>query len=156
MSLRFSMDLPSMKGWRGPDWALTCRAVTRRKVIRWKEAKDELTIFRSVWNLDRTHRRQCKMRLLKKLTCKGTSQKVFICLRPRTSSPPYTLYSIREYSAGIFKQSIGARNHVGIGLSFWPARLHRLAELIPWNQFRGFSKVKKFGLSILRTMQREG
>jgi hypothetical protein len=37
--------------------------------------------------------------------------------------------------AGIFKQSLGARNQVGLGLSYWPARLHRLAELIPWNQF---------------------
>jgi hypothetical protein len=39
--------------------------------------------------------------------------------------------------AGIFKQSMGARNRVGIGLSYRPARLHTLAELIPWNQFRG-------------------
>jgi hypothetical protein len=35
------------------------------------------------------------------------------------------------YSAGIFIQSMGARNRVGIGLSYRPARLHRLAELIP-------------------------
>ena len=40
-------------------------------------------------------------------------------------------------SAGIFKQSMGARNRVGIALSYWPARLHRLAELIPWNRFLG-------------------
>jgi hypothetical protein len=39
--------------------------------------------------------------------------------------------------AGIFKQSMGARNRVGIGLSYRPARLHRLAEFIPWNQFLG-------------------
>ncbi len=32
--------------------------------------------------------------------------------------------------AGIFKQSLGARNRVGIWLSYRPARLHRLAELI--------------------------
>jgi hypothetical protein len=37
--------------------------------------------------------------------------------------------------AGIFKQSKGARNRVGIELSYRPARLHRLAELIPWNRF---------------------
>jgi hypothetical protein len=30
-----------------------------------------------------------------------------------------------------FEQSKGARNRVGIGLSYRPARLHRLAELIP-------------------------
>jgi hypothetical protein len=39
--------------------------------------------------------------------------------------------------AGIFKQSMGARNRVGIGLSYRPARLHRLAESIPWNRFKG-------------------
>ncbi len=33
--------------------------------------------------------------------------------------------------AGIFKQSMGARNRVGIGLSYRLARLHRLAESIP-------------------------
>jgi hypothetical protein len=39
--------------------------------------------------------------------------------------------------AGIFKQSMGARNQVGIRLSYRPARLHRLAEFIPWNRFLG-------------------
>jgi hypothetical protein len=39
--------------------------------------------------------------------------------------------------AGIFKKSMGARNRWGIGLSYRPARLHGLAEFIPWNQFRG-------------------
>ncbi len=34
--------------------------------------------------------------------------------------------------AGIFKKSMGAKNRGGR-----PARLHRLAEFIPWNQFRG-------------------
>jgi hypothetical protein len=31
--------------------------------------------------------------------------------------------------AGILKQSVGARNQVGIGLSYRPARLHSLADL---------------------------
>jgi hypothetical protein len=39
--------------------------------------------------------------------------------------------------AGILEQSMGARNRLGIGLSYWPARLHRLVELIHWNQFLG-------------------
>ncbi len=38
---------------------------------------------------------------------------------------------------GIFKQYIGARNRGGMGLSYRAARLHRLAELIPRNQFLG-------------------
>jgi hypothetical protein len=37
--------------------------------------------------------------------------------------------------AGIFKKSMGARNRAGIG--YRPARLHRLAEFIPWSQFLG-------------------
>jgi hypothetical protein len=39
--------------------------------------------------------------------------------------------------AEIFKQSLGARNQGVIGLSYRPARLHRLAEFIPWNRFLG-------------------
>ncbi len=38
--------------------------------------------------------------------------------------------SIPVTRTGIFKQSKGARNRVGIGLSYRPARLHRLAEFI--------------------------
>ncbi len=36
--------------------------------------------------------------------------------------------------AGIFNQSMGARNRVGMGLSYQPARLHSEAELVPWNR----------------------
>jgi hypothetical protein len=39
--------------------------------------------------------------------------------------------------AGILKKSMGARHRVGIGLSYRPARLHRLAEFIPLNRFLG-------------------
>jgi hypothetical protein len=42
-----------------------------------------------------------------------------------------------RYRAGIFKKSMGAMNQGGIGLLYRPARLHRLAGFIPWNQFRG-------------------
>jgi hypothetical protein len=41
---------------------------------------------------------------------------------------------------------MGARNRVGIGLSYRPARLHRLAGLIPCNRSLGSLQVKKFGL----------
>jgi hypothetical protein len=33
-----------------------------------------------------------------------------------------------DYRAGIFKQSMEARNRVGIGSSYRPARLRRLAD----------------------------
>ncbi len=51
-----------------------------------------------------------------------------------------------SYRAGIFKQSMGARNQVGIGLPYRPARVHRLEELISWNLFMGFIEVQQFGL----------
>jgi hypothetical protein len=43
--------------------------------------------------------------------------------------------------AGIFKHSMVARNRLGIGLSYRPARLHWLAELISKNRFLGSLKV---------------
>jgi hypothetical protein len=52
----------------------------------------------------------------------------------------------KKSSAGIFKQSLGARNRVGIGLSYRPVRLHSLASFVPWNRFWGSLKVQKFGL----------
>ena len=44
-----------------------------------------------------------------------------------------SLLFIFKYRDGIFKQSMGARNRVEIGLSYRPAGLHRLAEFIPWS-----------------------
>jgi hypothetical protein len=44
---------------------------------------------------------------------------------------------VNKIRAGIFKHSMGARNRGGIGLSYRPAKLHRLAEFIPWNRFLG-------------------
>jgi hypothetical protein len=42
-----------------------------------------------------------------------------------------------------------ARQRVGIGLSYRPARLQRLAELMPWNRFLGSIIVYKYGLRFL-------
>ncbi len=39
-----------------------------------------------------------------------------------------------EFLKSLWGPGTGGR---GIGLSYRPARLHRLGELIPWNQFRG-------------------
>ncbi len=55
--------------------------------------------------------------------------------------------------AGIFKQSMGAGNRAGAGLSYWPTRLHRLAELIPWNRFRGLLKSLKIGIDSFLQVQ---
>ncbi len=60
---------------------------------------------------------------------------------------PCSLASGEYFSAGIFKQSMGAGNRGGIRLSYRPGRLHSLAVLVPWNRFLGSLKVKKFRLS---------
>ncbi len=52
----------------------------------------------------------------------------------------------KAFRAGIFKKSMGARHRVGIGFLYRPARLHRLAEFIPWNRFRGPIHVQKYQL----------
>ncbi len=59
--------------------------------------------------------------------------------------------SCTNASAGIFKQSVGARNRVRnrVIVSSRPARQPRLAELIPRNRFLGSLKVLKFGLWLL-------
>ncbi len=57
---------------------------------------------------------------------------------------PWARISKRWESPGIDSQeSIPVRQ---IGLSYQPARLHRLAESIPWNRFLGSWNVNKFGL----------
>jgi hypothetical protein len=44
---------------------------------------------------------------------------------------------------------MGARNRVGSELSYRLVRLHRLAELVPWNRFLGSLNIYKFGLRFL-------
>jgi hypothetical protein len=44
---------------------------------------------------------------------------------------------------------MGARHRVGIGLSYRPTTLHRLAELMPWNRFLGSINVLKYGLQFV-------
>ena len=51
------------------------------------------------------------------------------------------IFCLCEDCSGIFKQSMGARNRKGIALAYRPARLHRLAESIPWNRFLGSLKL---------------
>ncbi len=49
-----------------------------------------------------------------------------------------------------FKQSVGARNRVGIGLSYLPPRLHSLAELVPWYRFLGLHNSFKISSRLAR------
>ncbi len=46
---------------------------------------------------------------------------------------------------------MGARNRGGIGLSYRPARLQRLAEFIPWNRFLGSLKIRALNASQMST-----
>ncbi len=57
-----------------------------------------------------------------------------------------TSFVSSKISAGIFKQSMSARNRVGTGLSYRPARPQ--AEWIPRKRILGFLKSLKFGLSL--------
>jgi hypothetical protein len=57
--------------------------------------------------------------------------------RKLSSSQFLSAIYIEENRAVIFKKSMGARHRGGIGFSYMPARLHRLAEFIPWNRYRG-------------------
>ncbi len=52
------------------------------------------------------------------VVCFGNNDKMFC--------PPHLFISFLGLSARILEQSMGARNRVGIGLSYRPARLHRL------------------------------
>jgi hypothetical protein len=42
-------------------------------------------------------------------------------------------FFVMLFRAGVLEQFMRVRNRVGIRLSYRPARLFRLAELIPWN-----------------------
>jgi hypothetical protein len=64
--------------------------------------------------------------------------------------PQFSYYEY-GYRAGIFIPTMGAGNRVGIGLSYRPARLHRLAEFIPWNRFLGSLKFKNSASGLLAT-----
>jgi hypothetical protein len=52
-----------------------------------------------------------------------------------------SLYSEFKPVMEFLNNLVGARNRVGIGLSYRPASLHSLAELVPWKRFLGSLKV---------------
>jgi hypothetical protein len=65
------------------------------------------------------------------LHCASGNSAFFKFLYQRTNTVLYGTYVKIAFRAGIFKHLMVARNRVGIGLSYRPAGLHRLAELIP-------------------------
>ncbi len=73
------------------------------------------------------------------ILARGTTAKPHVFLYIFASM--VALYVSQSPELEFFKQSMGARNRVGIGLSYRPARPHKLAEFIPWNQFLGFINV---------------
>ncbi len=69
---------------------------------------------------------QCKLRLFR------------FCSGGILGRGTHSCHSRGEHRVGIFKETImGTRNRGGIGLSYRPTRLHRLAKFIPWNRFLG-------------------
>jgi hypothetical protein len=52
----------------------------------------------------------------------------------------FILYFLKDVCAGILEQSMGAKNRIGIGFSYRPARLHRREKSFPWNRFLGSFK----------------
>ncbi len=71
----------------------------------------------------------------------GTVAVGVMLLEPHQAKSELKAVASWQSSDGIFKQSMGARNQVGTGLSYWPTRLHSLVELVPWNRFLGSLKV---------------
>jgi hypothetical protein len=56
------------------------------------------------------------------------------------------MWQLVGFDSWIFLHDSWARNQVGIVFSYRPARLHRLAESIPWNRFLGSIEVLKYRL----------
>ncbi len=72
-------------------------------------------------------------------------------------SIPYNRFldslNVYKFSAGLLEQYMGARNRVGISLSYRLVRLlSSLAESIPWNRFLGSLKVCKYHLGLRFTL----
>jgi hypothetical protein len=61
-------------------------------------------------------------------------------LIPRNFAPNHFPLPLLYSTVLEFKQSMGFRNRVGIGLAYRLARLQSLAELVPWNRFLGSLK----------------
>ncbi len=93
----------------------------------------------------------------KVLILRSLSQSLWNSAYPQTSKwfCKYVLYELWHSGclfsscAAILEQTMGARNRVGIGLSYLPTRLHRLAESIHGNRFFGSLKVLKYLLCLI-------
>ncbi len=68
---------------------------------------------------------------------------VVILLADHPPPPPVKCLKLpRKNQCSNFRTIYGvSRNRVGIGMSYWPAWLQKLAESIPWNRFLGSLKV---------------
>ncbi len=95
-----------------------------------------------------------RFRLEITLIREGHIQLIFSCFRPHQTKTLVLEVNIQttlpecfhwknatQMYAGILNNLLGVKNPVGIGLSYRPARLHRLAELVPKNRFLGSLKI---------------
>jgi hypothetical protein len=68
----------------------------------------------------------------------GTSSDVLVSFLLDVGTFVERLWNVCSFTElEFFKKSMGPRNRGGIGLSYRPAWLRRLAEFIPWNRFLG-------------------
>jgi hypothetical protein len=106
--------------------------------------EEKITVMSSLNMLQRIFREsgwRCGGRCYSSIEARINKDHAFgVALLKLNPSPPHAI-------AGILEQSMGAGNRVGIGFSYRPARLYRLAELILWNRFLDSLKVVKYRLS---------
>jgi hypothetical protein len=90
-------------------------------------------------------RTQCKIVFIFRFGHKKSRCKICLTFSPSPAIKIAKLQGrvVTEQLCWYFKQSMGTRNRVGIGLSYRPDRLHRLVELVSWNQFPGLHKSLK-------------
>jgi hypothetical protein len=113
------------------------------RVIIWKDVKEKVKI-KARWRRNKKRKQKAKdiqgtwSKVQKWMKRKGKWE-VFTVERNSIGRGGRSVLGVqwicwwvteRVHWAGIFKQSMGARNRIGRGLSYRPARLHRLAELI--------------------------
>ena len=104
-------------GWGWGWWQLSGTRDESLQKLK-QIANDEACEWRSIVNYDRNHCIFMAISWLSLFHGHHTNM-IMYCSNQSTTR------------AGIFKQSMGPRHRVGIGLSYRPARLHRLAESIP-------------------------
>ncbi len=100
-----------------------------KETRRWVESRERAGIFKQSPNFKTF--KEPKNRF------QGTNSVRLCSLAGRYDNSIPTRFLAPTDCLKIPAESRGARNRVGIELSYRPAQLHRLAGFIPWNRFLG-------------------